>query len=124
MADGAHNEDAARRLAESIDFYFTNRRIIYIMGMLRDKEYEKVIDLTAHYASQIFTVATPNQPRALPAIDLAMAVSKVNPHVTATGSIEEALEMSHLMAGKDDVILAFGSLSFLGQLMTSYENMK
>ena len=28
VVDGAHNEDAAKKLAESIEFYFTNKRII------------------------------------------------------------------------------------------------
>ena len=46
IVDGAHNEDAAKRLAESVEFYFTNKRIIYIMGVLKDKEYEKIIALT------------------------------------------------------------------------------
>ena len=39
------------------------------------------------------------------------------PQVTAVDSLEEAVEMSYLLAGKDDVILAFGSLSYLGRLM-------
>ena len=33
VADGAHNVAAAKKLAESIRFYFTNRKIVYIMGM-------------------------------------------------------------------------------------------
>ena len=117
IVDGAHNEDAAKRLAESIEFYFTNKRIIYIMGVLRDKEYEKIIELTAKYAESVITVTTPNNPRALPAYELACAVSGVCPNVTAVDSLEEAVEMSRLLAGKDDCIIAFGSLSFLGQLM-------
>ena len=117
IVDGAHNEDAAKRLAESIEFYFTNKRIIYIMGVLRDKEYEKIIDLTARYAESVITVTTPNNPRALPAYELACAVSGVCPNVTAVDSLEEAVEMSSLLAGKDDCVIAFGSLSFLGQLM-------
>ena len=40
IVDGAHNEDAAKKLAASIRFYFTNKKIIYIMGILKDKEYE------------------------------------------------------------------------------------
>lgn len=118
IVDGAHNEDAAKRLAESIEFYFTNKRIIYIMGVLRDKEYQKIIQLTVKYAESVITVTTPNNPRALPAYELAKAVSEVCPNVTAVDSLEEAVEMSHLLAGKDDCIIAFGSLSFLGQLMT------
>lgn len=117
IVDGAHNEDAAAKLANSIEFYFTNKRIIYIMGMLKDKEYDKVIDLTCKYADQIITVTPPGNPRALPAYELAKEIAKVHSKVTAVDSLEEAVEMSRLLAGKDDVIIAFGSLSYLGRLM-------
>ena len=87
------------------------------MGVLKDKEYEKIIDLTCHLADQILTVTTPENPRALPAHELAQAVMRVNPNVTETASLEEAVEIARLLAAKDDVIIAFGSLSFLGRLM-------
>lgn len=117
VADGAHNEDAAKRLAESLKFYFENKRVVYIMGMFRDKEYEKVIALTHRLADQIITVAAPGNPRALSSYELAQAVAEYHPNVTAVDSLEEAVEMSYLLAGRDDVIVAFGSLSFLGRLM-------
>ncbi len=117
IVDGAHNEDAAQKLADSIEFYFTNRRIIYIMGMLKDKEYDKVIALTEKYADQIITVTPPENPRAMHAYELAQEIARVHPNVTAVDSLEEAVEMSRLLAGKDDVILAFGSLSYLGRLI-------
>jgi len=122
VVDGAHNVAAAKKLTQSIRFYFTNRKIVYIMGMFRDKEYEKVIQLTAPLASQIITVATPGNPRALPAVELAQAVRDVNPNVTCADSLEEAVEMSYLFADKESVIIGFGSLSFLGDLMNIVEN--
>jgi len=124
VVDGAHNEDAARKLADSIEFYFTNKRIIYIMGILRDKEYEKIIDLTHGYAEQILAVATPNQARTLSAYELATEVAKVHKNVTAVDSLEEAVEMAYLLARKEDVIIAFGSLSFTGKLMNILEERK
>ena len=117
IVDGAHNEDAAKRLAQSVTFYFTNRKIIYIMGVLKDKEYEKIIALTHSCADHIITVTPPGNPRALPAYELAKEVARVHPKVTAADSLEEAVEMSLLLAGSEDVIVAFGSLSFLGRLM-------
>lgn len=117
IVDGAHNEDAAKRLAESVTFYFTNRKIIYIMGVLRDKEYDKIIALTHTYADHIITVTPPGNPRALPAYELAQEVSRVHQKVTAVDSLEEAVEMSLLLADSEDVIIAFGSLSYLGRLM-------
>lgn len=117
VADGAHNEDGARKLAQSIEFYFTNRRIIYIMGILRDKEYDKIIRLTCPYADQIITVAAPGNPRAMSSYELAREAARVHPRVTAAASLEEAVEMSYLLADREDVIVAFGSLSFLGRVM-------
>lgn len=116
IVDGAHNEDAAKKLAESIRFYFTNKRIIYIMGILKDKEYEKVIAETYAYADQIITLTPPENPRALSAMELAQALKEYHPHITVAGSVEEAVEMAYLLAGKEDVIISFGSLSYLGKL--------
>jgi dihydrofolate synthase/folylpolyglutamate synthase len=121
IVDGAHNEDAAQKLADSIEFYFTNKRIVYIIGVLKDKEYEKIIGLTHQYADQIITVTPPENPRGLHAYELAQTVAGVHPNVTAVDSLEEAVEMSYLLAGKDDVILAFGSLSYLGRLIKIVE---
>lgn len=121
IADGAHNEDAAKKLRESIDFYFTNKRIVYIMGMLKDKECEKVIAHTCDRADQIITLTPPENKRALPAYELAGLIQEINPNVTAASSVEEALEMALLLTTKEDVIIAFGSLSYLGRLMRIVE---
>lgn len=122
IVDGAHNEDAAVKLSETIEFYFTNKRIIYIMGMLKDKDYDKVISLTHKYADQILTVTPPNTGRALPAYELAKAILPVHESVTAVDSLEEAVEVAYLLAGKDDVIISFGSLSFAGKMIEIVKN--
>lgn len=116
VLDGAHNEAAAKKLADSVRFYFTNRRIIYIMGILKDKEYEKVVAQTYAYADQIITVTPPDNPRALPAYTLAQTVREYRPGVTTADSLEEAVEMAYLLAKPEDVILCFGSLSYLGRM--------
>lgn len=119
--DGAHNEDAAKELAANIAYYkglpsFTNKKIIYIMGVLKDKEYDKIIKETYSFADMIITVKTPNNIRALDAYELAKAVSAYHANVTAADSLQEAVEMAYLIGGKEAVIIAFGSLSYLGGL--------
>ena len=116
VIDGAHNEAAARKLVQSVTTYFSNKRIIYIMGMLKDKEYEKTASITLSLADQVITVTPPENPRALSALDLAAAVREYHTRVTAASSVEEAVEMAYLLARKEDVILCFGSLSFLGKV--------
>lgn len=121
IADGAHNADGARRLADSIGFYFTNKRIIYIMGILRDKEQDEIIKATCPYAEQILTVPTLGS-RGLGAYELACLVKEFHPCVTALDSVEEAVELGLLMADKDTVIIAFGSLSYLGRLINAVKS--
>ena len=49
--------------------------------------------------------------------ELAAAVAQVHEKVTAADSLEEAVEMARLLADKEDVIVAFGSLSYLGRML-------
>lgn len=121
LVDGAHNEDGARRLAESIAFHFTNKRILYIIGILKDKDAEAILRLTCPAAEAIIAVATPGNPRAMPALELAQLARRFHPNVTAADSLEEAVEMAKLLAGADDVIVAFGTLSFQGDLIKIVE---
>lgn len=117
VIDGAHNPGGAAQLAQSVTYYFTNRRILYIMGVLGDKDFRDVIRMTHGSADLIYTV-TPNNPRALDAKELASAVCEFHDpgKVKACQSVEEALSLALSQAGKEDVILAFGSLSYLGEL--------
>lgn len=124
IADGAHNEDAVKKLMETMRFYFTNQRIIYIMGVLKDKDYTSMIQESVPMAEFIFTVTSPNKERALPAFELAKQIREYNPNVTAADSVEEALEMASLMAGEDGVVLAFGSLSYMGKLRACFGKRK
>lgn len=124
IADGAHNEDASRRLAESLQFYFAEKKMIFILGMLKDKEYEKVINNTCNMAEHIITVTPPIRERAMSAYELAQAVRECNGNVTVADSVPEAVEIAYLLASreKDAVIVAFGSLSYLGELMKVVEH--
>ncbi len=124
VVDGAHNEDAAKQLALSIETYFANKRIIYIMGVLKDKEYDKILLSTAKYAEHILTITPPENPRALDAFELAKVAKEYHPLVTNLSSVEEAVEVSHLLADKDAVILCFGSLSYLGAVKKAYAQYK
>ncbi|MFR8170614.1 MAG: bifunctional folylpolyglutamate synthase/dihydrofolate synthase [Marvinbryantia sp.] len=117
IIDGAHNRGAAEQLKASIETYLKGRRIIAICGVLRDKEYEAVLKTVAPYIKEMITIETPDNPRALPAEKLAEIAGKYIPEVHAAGSIAEAAAESIAKAEREDgVILAFGSLSFLGAL--------
>lgn len=115
VIDGAHNEDAAKRLVDSIKEYFTGRRIIYIMGVFADKDYHRILELTAPQANLIITLAS-NNSRSLPSSLLASEAQKYCSEVIDAKTTEQAVHIAYREAKAEDVILAFGSLSFLGEL--------
>ncbi|MCI8466019.1 MAG: bifunctional folylpolyglutamate synthase/dihydrofolate synthase [Lachnospiraceae bacterium] len=121
VLDGAHNPEAAERLKDSLNLYFTNRRIIYIMGILADKDYRNIVKITAPLAERIYTV-TPDSPRALSGEKLRLCIEEEAEEIGFSGevqekdSVREAVHDALDQAGEDSVIVAFGSLSYLGEL--------
>lgn len=116
VLDGAHNPDAARNLAESLNLYFPYRRKIFLFGVYKDKQYERIASLLAPMAEVVITMETPGDPRALPAAELAETVKNYQSRVRIAGSLEEAVAMGLEEAEPEDVIVAFGSLSFAGEI--------
>ena len=114
ILDGAHNPDAAGRLRQALERSCAGKRIVMIMGVLADKEFDRVAELVIPLASRVYTV-TPDNPRALDAESLAETVRRYCTEVQAC-ALEQAVQRALADAGEDDVILAFGSLSYLGEL--------
>jgi dihydrofolate synthase/folylpolyglutamate synthase len=121
LIDGAHNDDAALELAKNIEMYFSNKRILYILGVLADKDYDAILKRTGSYAERIITI-TPNNSRGLPSDKLAQTAKKYCSNVIDAGDVTKAIEKAYEAAGQDDVIIAFGSLSYLKEVYEYFGN--
>lgn len=116
VIDGAHNEDAAKKLCETLKMGFTNRKIIYIIGVLADKEHEKMLEILLPFAWKVFTI-TPNNIRALDGKILAKEARKYHSDVTYGKNLGQVVEEAITYAReKEAIIVSFGSLSYLGEL--------
>lgn len=115
IVDGAHNEDAAVSLEKNINIYLNNKKLIFIMGVLADKDYEAVLKHTGRYASAILTI-TPNNFRGLSSKKLAEVANPYCNTVYDCKTVPRAIDMAYNIAGEDDVILVFGSLSNLKEV--------
>ena len=103
------------------------------MGVFRDKDYGAVARIMCPLASVVYTVDLPDRRRGLPAGDLARAAGKYCPSVTAfpdagtphgsagLSGIPKAVASALRAAGPDDVIAAFGSLSYLHRVKEAYD---
>lgn len=115
ICDGAHNPDGAKSLLNFLQNNFTNRRLIYIMGVLSDKDYEQMIKILVPIAETVYTVAPDNQ-RALSSSDLATCIRKYHSDVRERTRLATCLEEVRKQADKDDVIVICGTLSFQNEL--------
>lgn len=95
---------------------FTNQRLIYIMGVLSDKDYEQMVQILAPAADKIYTVA-PDNPRALSSRELCNCISKYHQNVEERQRLAECLSEVRQKAEKDDVIIICGTLSFQNELI-------
>lgn len=114
--DGAHNPDGAKKLAAFLQKYFTNKKIIYIMGVLKDKEYKKMLRYLMPMAKEVY-VFKPKNERGLSAQILADTIKEVaNVSVTIKSDVNAAVFRALDTAKPDDVLVACGSLSFMEEM--------
>ncbi len=116
ILDGAHNPDAAVKLRETIESELDGYKIVFVMGVFADKEYEKEVATLADKAYMIITVQTPGNKRALPAEKLAECAGRYCERTETFETIKEAYERAVSAANDidgDAAIIACGSLSYL-----------
>lgn len=108
VLDGAHNGDAARRLAESLG-ELSPRPWGIVLGVLRDKDVEAVVDALAPQAAWVVATA-PRSERALDPQELAQIVRKAGLPVEVASGVREALDRARLRAGPAGAVCCTGSL--------------
>lgn len=114
--DGAHNEDAILRLKQTLRESFSDRRIVYIMGVLADKAYRRMAELMFEPGDLVLTVTPPNA-RALSGERLAKVLSGQKIDARYCENIKDAVSYALHAAGEQNaMILAFGSLSYLKEI--------
>lgn len=121
IIDGAHNEEGAKSLANSIDKYFENKNKILVIGMLEDKDIDSVLDLLIPKFNKVITT-TPDNPRAIDANKLKEKIERYNIEVTCKPNIKEAVDYALEISNKDDVIISAGSLYMIGNVRTIIVN--
>lgn len=115
IIDGAHNVQGAKALRDAVLTYFKDKKIIYLFGSLKDKDYEQTLELTMPLA-QTAILVTPPSARAV-GTDLLEAKVKVYcPQVYTAPTLEEGTHLALSLADEESVIIAFGSLYFIGEL--------
>lgn len=115
VIDGAHNMDGIKNLNESIDIYFKYKKLYLILGILHDKEVEKMVEIIAKRAEKIITVS-PHNIRAENSESLENIVKKYNENCESIDDYREAIDNIKKCCTKEDLILISGSLYMIGDM--------
>ena len=116
IVDGAHNPDGAAALAKTLA---TLPPFTAVIGLMRDKDYEKVLSLTLPAAKNVICVKAYDSGRALSAEELSAAAKRFNGNCVAADSIKAALERARAL-GAPTVV--FGSLYLASNALEILKN--
>ncbi|MEE1055929.1 MAG: folylpolyglutamate synthase/dihydrofolate synthase family protein [Acutalibacteraceae bacterium] len=115
LIDGAHNPNGMEALSTAIKQYLAGKKIVCIMGMLKDKDSNSSLEYLDGLIDTVITLE-PDNPRKQSKEDLAEKAVKffdmVYPMENFTEAIEKALDISQ----DNGVVLVCGSLYLASQL--------
>ena len=115
ILDGGHNPQCMEALAQSLKELYPGKKLIFLTGVLADKNYPAMMGELLPLAGELYTI-TPDSPRALPAPELAAWLEDRGGMAVPCGSLREGLDRALAAAGPEDVVCACGSLYMIGEV--------
>lgn len=115
IIDGGHNPQCIEALVKNIRDYLPGRELTVLTGVLGDKDFHCMYRDVAQYAKEFITI-TPANPRALTAEKLADYLRQFGKSVTACDVVADGVRLAIEHAGKDGVVLCYGSLYMIGDI--------
>ncbi|MEE0597341.1 MAG: folylpolyglutamate synthase/dihydrofolate synthase family protein [Agathobacter sp.] len=115
MVDGAHNSNGIHALKTSLMKLYPDEKFHFVMGVMADKDYEKMIEELLSLAIDFVTV-TPESSRALQAESLAEKIRSQGIPARSMASVADVLTLPRV----GEKTIALGSLYFIGELEAIY----
>ena len=115
MVDGAHNSNGIHALKTSLMKLYPDEKFHFVMGVMADKDYEKMIEELLPLAIDFVTV-TPESSRALQAESLAEKIRSQEIPARSIASVADVLTLPRV----GEKTIALGSLYFIGELEAIY----
>ena len=113
VLDVAHNEDGIQELIQQAEL-MEHRQLHIIIGMVKDKEVEKILSLLPKNARYYFTKA--QIPRAMSEDELTVKATIAELRGSTYSEVNNALQDALLHAHRDDLIIVCGSVFLVGEI--------
>jgi dihydrofolate synthase/folylpolyglutamate synthase len=114
VMDVGHNEDGIKQILEQVEVT-DHHELHIILGMVKDKEIEKVLKLLPASAHYYFTQS--HIPRAIDADELMKTAAEFNLHGKTYPDVNAALREAKAKASANDLILICGSVFLVGEVI-------
>ncbi len=111
ILDGAHNPAGVRALRSFVS-KLDYRRLILVLGVLKDKDYRRMIGYLKPLAFRMIIT----KPRIYRALEPEVIAKVVRDNFVVKENVNEALKEARSIAGKDDLILVTGSIYLVGNV--------
>ncbi len=115
ILDGAHNEDGTRALRETMENFFSGKKILMGCGMLKDKDTTAILDNFTAFAGD-FIITEPDNPRKLATEDLKDLLEKRGRKCLLAGTPAEICEYAKAHKNEYDAVIFAGSLYLIGEI--------
>jgi dihydrofolate synthase / folylpolyglutamate synthase len=114
VLDVGHNEDGIKQITEQLEIT-DHENLHIVIGLVKDKEIEKVLALLPKHAAYYFTKA--QIPRALPEAQLAEKANAIGLNGNYYADVNTALKTAIARAKKKDLVLVCGSVFVVGEVV-------
>ena len=115
--DCAHNASSAESLAQFLRRFYSNRRCVMVLAVLKHKDVKGIARVLCPLATRVITTCV-NSPRALPITEL---YTTIKPYCRKKPlreqSLQQALDKARHIAGKQGVVCATGSVYLVGEIL-------
>lgn len=113
--DGAHNLASVDRLVETLNQLFPKTKFHFVVGMMKDKDYEKMLEKVYSLAKE-FILISPDPNRGFDIKEVAQLIKAEGIEVRPMEHMGELFDYIDQEIEKDDIIIQFGSLYLVGAL--------
>lgn len=111
IIDGAHNPDGARALRENLDQFYGDKEIVFLLGILQDKDVKTIVKTLIRPKDRVVVVAPMSKRAGKPEV---VAREIKAEFIETADSIKDGLERAKALAGTERVLCIAGSLYLVG----------
>src|SRR5215831_14748883 len=121
VLDGAHNPAGIEALVTALADFYPGRQFHLIFGVLRDKQWERMISRLFPLCASVRLVDVPS-PRSLHPSEYLARAREICPQISVASSPADALAAAHAESPSDAILVGAGSLYLIGALKDAISN--